>query len=230
MPIFRLSHEPVFPHPSLSEPEGILAVGGDLSPQRLVTAYSEGIFPWYSKGEPILWWSPDPRLVLEPAELHLSRSLRKTLRHGTYAITFDCAFHRVIRACAWMRQETGTWITQEMERAFIRLHRLGLAHSVEAWSEEEDESGAPLLAGGLYGLALGGVFFGESMFSLRPDASKAAFAVLMRRLLDMGCELVDCQVKSEHMIRFGAREIPRTLFLERLQSALARPVRSGSWR
>ncbi|MBF0126042.1 MAG: leucyl/phenylalanyl-tRNA--protein transferase, partial [Magnetococcales bacterium] len=160
MPIFRLSSDPIFPPPSLAEPEGILAVGGDLSARRLLVAYAEGIFPWYSQGEPILWWSPDPRLVLEPHELHISKSLQKTLRRNPYCITFDCAFPQVIHLCGQLRQESGTWITREMERAFIRLHRLGMAHSAEAWCEGED--GTPLLAGGVYGLAIGGVFYGES--------------------------------------------------------------------
>ncbi|MBF0214075.1 MAG: leucyl/phenylalanyl-tRNA--protein transferase [Magnetococcales bacterium] len=229
MPIFRLPHEPVFPDPALAEQEGLLAVGGDLSPRRLLAAYAEGIFPWYSKGEPILWWSPDPRLVLDPAALHLSRSLRKTLRRGTYTITFDCAFHHVIRACARAREETGTWITRDMERAFIQLHRLGLAHSAEAWILDETV-GAPQLVGGVYGLVLGAVFFGESMFSIRPDASKVAFVTLVDHLVALGCEMIDCQVASEHMMRFGAREMPRDQFLVSLRHALLKPMRSGSWR
>ncbi|MBF0341061.1 MAG: leucyl/phenylalanyl-tRNA--protein transferase [Magnetococcales bacterium] len=231
MPIFRLPPEPVFPDPSLAEKEGVLAVGGDLSPRRLLAAYSEGIFPWYSPGEPILWWSPDPRLILEPGELHLSHSLKKTLRRQTYLVTFDCAFPLVIRACAALRENgtVGTWITREMERAFTRLHRLGVAHSVESWSLDE-ESGAPRLAGGLYGLALGGVFFGESMFSLQPDASKAAFATLVGHLLRRGFDLIDCQVASAHLLRFGAREIPRELFLTRLRHSLRKPVPAGLWR
>lgn len=228
MPIFQLPHKPVFPHPSLAEPEGILAVGGDLSPQRLLVAYSEGIYPWYSKGEPILWWSPDPRVILNPGELHVPRSLAKTLRRETYLITFDCAFARVIRGCAQLRQDSGTWITQEMERAYIRLHRLGVAHSAEAWWQENEQT-PPLLAGGVYGVALGGVFFGESMFTLLPDASKAAFVVLVNRLTAMGFEMIDCQITTDHMRRFGAREISRSAFLSRLETALLRPIPSGPW-
>ncbi|MBF0438839.1 MAG: leucyl/phenylalanyl-tRNA--protein transferase [Magnetococcales bacterium] len=227
MPIYQLPREHQFPHPSQAEKEGILAVGGDLSPQRLLIAYSQGIFPWYSKGEPILWWSPDPRFVLDPKALHVPRSLQKTLRRGTYVTTFDCAFAMVIRGCAQVRQETGTWITLEMERAFIRLHRLGLAHSVETWILEEE---FPMLVGGVYGLNLGGIFFGESMFSLRPDASKVAFVTLVNRLVAMDCQLVDCQVASDHLSRFGARDIPREEFLSRLQTALLAPMQIGSWR
>ncbi|MBF0190518.1 MAG: leucyl/phenylalanyl-tRNA--protein transferase [Magnetococcales bacterium] len=229
MPIFRLPPEPVFPDPVLAGQEGLLAVGGDLSVRRLLVAYAEGIFPWYSKGEPILWWSPDPRLVLDPAELHVSRSLRKTLRRGTYVVTFDCAFAHVIRACARAREATGTWITRDMERAFIRLHRLGLAHSAESWILDE-ESGFPQLVGGVYGLALGAVFFGESMFSVQPDASKVAFVTLVDHLVASGFEMIDCQVASDHLLRFGAREMPRELFLSRLRTGLLKPRCVGSWR
>ncbi|MEO5347411.1 MAG: leucyl/phenylalanyl-tRNA--protein transferase [Magnetococcus sp. YQC-9] len=229
MPIFRLQPEPYFPDPSLAEPEGVLAVGGDLSPRRLVAAYAGGIFPWYSKGEPILWWSPDPRVVLEPADLHISHSLKKTLKRGIYTVTFDCAFDRVIRACAAAREESGTWITHEMERAFIRLHRLGLAHSAEAWLLDETND-QPVLAGGVYGLALGAVFFGESMFSVSDDASKVAFVLLIRRLVERGIEMIDCQVSTDHLSRFGARPIPRELFLERLRRLIAKPIPAGSWR
>ena len=170
MPIFRLPREVVFPDPSLAEPDGLLAVGGDLSPERLLRAYAEGIFPWFNEGSPILWWSPDPRLVLFPDELHVSSSLARTLRRGRYRVTADQAFGRVIRACSWTERpgQDGTWITDEMIAAYEELHRLGFAHSFEAWSGET-------LAGGLYGVSLGGAFFGESMFSERADASKAAF-------------------------------------------------------
>ncbi|MBF0628012.1 MAG: leucyl/phenylalanyl-tRNA--protein transferase [Magnetococcales bacterium] len=230
MPIFRLPHEPVFPDPVLAEPEGLLAVGGDLSPERLLAAYSEGIFPWYSKGEPILWWSPDPRLVLEPAQLHISHSLRKRLRRGTYAVTFDCAFPHVIRACAQARDaSSGTWITHDMERAFIRLHRMGLAHSAESWMLDADGQ-TPQLVGGVYGLSLGAIFFGESMFATQPDASKVAFVTLVDKLVTLGCELIDCQVASDHLLRFGAREISREHFLARLRHAQRQPNAPGSWR
>ena len=166
MPIYRLPSEPVFPDPARAEPDGLLAVGGDLSPERLLTAYAEGIFPWYSDPNPILWWSPDPRLVLEPAHLHVPRSLRKLLRGGRFRVTADRAFAQVIGRCAARERpgQDGTWITDEMRAAYVRLHELGFAHSFEAWEGER-------LAGGLYGVSLGGAFFGESMFAGRPDAS-----------------------------------------------------------
>ncbi len=224
MPIFRLPSDPIFPHPSLAEANGLLAVGGDLSPRRLLAAYSAGIFPWYSKDEPILWWSPDPRLVLEPDRLHIPRSLKKTIRRGTYTITFDCAFDQVIQGCAEVRQESGTWITQEMQAAYSNLHCLGLAHSVEAWEE------GGRLVGGLYGLALGGAFFGESMFALQADASKVALVVLVARLQSMGFSLVDCQMTTDHLLRFGAQEWARDRFLAQLHSALGSSVVGGLWR
>ncbi|NGZ05927.1 MAG: leucyl/phenylalanyl-tRNA--protein transferase [Magnetococcales bacterium] len=229
MTIFRLSHDLTFPNPELAEPEGLLAIGGDLSPKRLLAAYIEGIFPWYSKGDPILWWSPNPRLVLDPKELHVARTLRKSLRRGHYLVTFDCAFARVIRACGQLRAHEGTWITPEMERSFIRLHRLGLAHSAESWILDE-ESGDAVLVGGVYGLLMGAVFFGESMFSMQPDASKVAFVTMVDRLVTLGCELIDCQVASDHLMRFGAREIPRAAFLARLPELLVKPVPTGLWR
>lgn len=229
MPIYRLPAEPLFPPVSEAEPDGLLAVGGDLSPQRLLAAYAQGIFPWYSEGEPILWWSPDPRLVLEPAALHLPRSLAKVLRRGTYRITFDTAFDQVMAACAGVREENGggTWITPEMRAAYGRLHQLGHAHSVEAWLDPPEDP--PLLAGGLYGIALGGCFFGESMFFRRPDASKAAFVTLVRTLDRLGFTLIDCQQTTHHLVRFGAHEIPRHRFLSHLHHALRRPLPPGSW-
>jgi leucyl/phenylalanyl-tRNA--protein transferase len=222
--IFRLGREPVFPDPRNAEPDGLLAVGGDLSPRRLLTAYAEGIFPWYSDGSPILWWSPEPRLVLESSWLHVPRSLERTLRRGRYAVRADRAFGEVIRRCAAAErpQQRGTWITGEMIEAYEELHRLGYAHSVEAW----DEAG---LAGGLYGVSLGGAFFGESMFAERPDASKAAFVAAVRWLDRRGVRLVDCQVATEHLVRFGAREIPRADFLARLRGALDQPTLRGRW-
>lgn len=224
MAVFRLPREPIFPDPELAEPDGLLAVGGDLSPERLVAAYACGIFPWYGKGSPVLWWSPDPRMVLFPAELHLPRSLRRTMRSGRYRIGADAAFERVVRRCASSPRpgQEGTWITQDMARAYLRLHRLGLAHSIEAWEEDE-------LAGGVYGVSLGGCFFGESMYADRPDASKVAFAVLVEWLGARGFDLVDCQVDTEHVRRFGAREIPRREFLERLARSLERPTLRGRW-
>jgi leucyl/phenylalanyl-tRNA--protein transferase len=224
VPIHRLSREIAFPDPADAEPDGLLAVGGDLSPERLLAAYASGIFPWYDESTPILWWSPDPRLVLLPEGLHVPRSLARTIRRGTYAVTADAAFGRVIRRCAEARRpgQRGTWITGEMVRAYERLHRLGFAHSFEAWEGE-------VLAGGLYGVALGAAFFGESMFADRPDASKVAFVRAVEWLAARGVELVDAQVHTEHLERFGAREIPREEFLARLAHALAKPARPGRW-
>lgn len=224
MPIYRLPREPVFPEPRRAEPDGLLAVGGDLSPERLLQAYAAGIFPWFSEGSPILWWSPDPRLVLEPAWLHVPRSLARRVRRGRYAIAADTAFSLVVRRCAERTRpgQDGTWITAEMGFAYERLHRLGFAHSFEAW-----EGGA--LAGGLYGVSLGGAFFGESMFADRPDASKVAFVRAVGWLADRGVDLIDCQVKTDHLVRFGAREMPRAAFLARLERALARPTLRGKW-
>lgn len=224
MTVYRLPREPVFPDPERAEPDGLLAVGGDLSPRRLLAAYERGIFPWFSEKGPILWWSPDPRLVLRPEWLHLPRSLARTLRRGRYAVRADTAFAEVIAGCAAARRpgQRGTWITPEMIAAYERLHRMGFAHSFEAWEGEG-------LAGGLYGVSLGGAFFGESMFSERPDASKAAFAASVPWLADRGVALVDCQVRTEHLVRFGAREIPRAAFLAELRRALRRPTLQGKW-
>jgi leucyl/phenylalanyl-tRNA--protein transferase len=222
--VFRLPREPVFPDPELAEPDGLLAVGGDLSPERLLRAYREGIFPWYSDDTPILWWSPDPRMVLLPEELHVPRSLERTIRQGTYRIRADTAFVDVIRRCGETDRpgQDGTWITSEMVEAYERLHALGHAHSFEAWDDEG-------LAGGLYGVSLGAAFFGESMFADRPDASKAAFATAVQWMRGRGLELVDCQVDTDHLRRFGAREVPRSEFLARLRNALATPAARGRW-
>jgi len=223
VPVFRLDERLIFPPPELAE-DGLLAVGGDLSPDRLLLAYAMGIFPWYDEGQPILWHSPDPRLVLAAGELHVPRSLERTLRRGTFRITFDVAFGRVVDACAAAKRpgQNGTWITGEMRRAYKRLHRLGYAHSAEAWLGNR-------LAGGLYGVSLGGAFFGESMFAGAPDASKAAFVALVRRLEGWGIALIDCQVATEHLERFGARAWPRERFLAALGNALEVPTRRGSW-
>ena len=193
------------------EPNGLLAVGGDLSSVRLLNAYRSGIFPWYSDDQPILWWSPDPRMVLYPDRLKISRSLAKTLRNRQFVVTFDRAFARVMTACSAPRKkEQGTWITPEMLAAYRELHRIGYAHSVEVWFEEE-------LVGGLYGVSLGCVFFGESMFSIERDASKVALVHLTRLLKERGFQLIDCQVYSPHLVSLGAEEIERTRFCQELE-------------
>ncbi len=209
---------------ALSEPNGLLAVGGDLAPERLLAAYRRGIFPWYSPGEPILWWSPDPRMVLFPAEFKVSRSLGRTLRRGGYEVRLDTAFAQVIAACAQTprRGQQGTWIVPEMQAAYRRLHELGLAHSVETWVDGE-------LVGGLYGIALGRMFYGESMFSWRSDASKIAVAHLARYLERLGFGMVDCQMHTTHLASLGAREIPRDDFIARLDALVAAGPAPGPW-
>lgn len=209
---------------ALSEPNGLLAVGGDLAPERLLAAYRRGIFPWYSPGEPILWWSPDPRMVLFPAEFKVSRSLGRTLRRGGYEVRLDTSFARVIAACAQTprRGQHGTWIVPEMQAAYRRLHELGLAHSVETWVDGE-------LVGGLYGIALGRMFYGESMFSWRSDASKIAVAHLARYLERLGFGMVDCQMHTAHLASLGAREIPRDDFIARLDALVAAGSAPGPW-
>ncbi len=225
MPIFRLVDEPVFPPPDYADPSGLLAVGGDLSNERLLEAYRVGIFPWYSDDQPILWWSPDPRLVLDLKDFKISRSLRKTLKKEVFQVTFDRAFEEVIQACAVVPRaaQNGTWITEEMREAYINLHGLGYAHSVESWFGGK-------LAGGLYGVSLGKSFFGESMFHLKTDASKVALATLVEKLKSWDFHFIDSQMTTEHMVRLGAKELPRRIFLKRLQSALRHPTRRGRWR
>jgi leucyl/phenylalanyl-tRNA--protein transferase len=225
MPIFRLVDEPIFPPPDYADPSGLLAVGGDLSKERLLEAYRLGIFPWYSDDQPILWWSPDPRLVLDLKDFKISRSLSKTLKKGVFQVTFDHAFEEVIQACAVVPRaaQNGTWITEEMQEAYINLHGLGYAHSVESWFGGK-------LAGGLYGVSLGKAFFGESMFRLKTDASKVALATLVEKLKSWDFHFIDSQMTTEHMVRLGAKELPRRIFLKRLQSALRHPTRRGRWR
>jgi leucyl/phenylalanyl-tRNA---protein transferase len=217
MPVYYLPKEPIFPPPSEAEPNGLVAVGGDLSPQRLLAAYSEGIFPWFSQGDPILWWSPDPRLILTPERLHISKSLKKAIRKDSFHITFNCAFAEVIKNCSQANrgpeQGGGTWITEDMLAAYVELHKLGHAHSVEAWVLEDDQA---VLAGGCYGVLMGSCFFGESMFHCRPNASKIAFVALVEDLKKRGVSLIDCQMKTDHLLTFGAWEIPREQFLSRL--------------
>jgi leucyl/phenylalanyl-tRNA--protein transferase len=224
VPVFRLDERLAFPPPALAE-DGLLAVGGDLRPERLLLAYASGIFPWFDDGQPILWHSPDPRMVLEAGRLHVPVSLRKVMRRRPYRLALDTAFEAVIAGCAAARRPEGpgTWITPEMIAAYAELHRLGFAHSAEAWAGDE-------LAGGLYGVSLGGAFFGESMFSRRPDASKIAFVALVEQLERWGITLVDCQVHTGHLERFGAEEWPRTRYLGVLRKALEEKTRRGSWR
>lgn len=222
MVIYRLFEDPIFPHPHEADADGLLALGGDLSPERLLVAYSNGIFPWFNEDSPILWWSPDPRMVLFPSELIISRSLARTVRKGEFDITYDTAFERVITACATTPRpgQDGTWIVPEMVDAYIDLHCLGFAHSVEAWQDGE-------LAGGLYGVAVGRAFFGESMFWRRSNASKVAFVHLVERLRAHGYHFIDCQQKTAHLASLGARPISRGDFLLRLSRAVT--VKSEQW-
>ena len=202
---------------ALRSPNGLLCAGGELTPQRLIEAYRHGIFPWFSEGDPVLWWSPDPRMVLFPGELKVSRSLRKTLQRGIYETRFDTTFREVMEACAAPREgQNGTWIMPEMVAAYTRLHHMGLAHSVESWSGGE-------LVGGLYGIALGKVFFGESMFTRAPDASKVALVRLVEHLKAQDYRVVDCQQATAHLASLGAREIPRKEFSKLLQESIQYP-------
>jgi len=214
-----------FPPAELASPEGLLAVGGDLRVERLLEAYRHGIFPWYNDDQPILWWSPDPRAVLFPDQLHISRSLKRTMRLGGFTVTLDTRFRDVMRGCAGPRPQYpdgGTWITKEMTEAYVQLHELGYAHSVEAWQEGR-------LVGGLYGVALGGIFFGESMFTRVPDASKVALVSLVRQLQAWGFRIFDCQQPSRHIKMLGAEDISRRDFLDHLAGALTLPDRRGQW-
>ncbi len=225
MPVFTLSKQLSFPPPHLAIKEGLLAIGGDLSVERLLLAYRSGIFPWYSQGEPILWWSPNPRLVLYPQELRISRSLRKVIKRKIFQVTFDQSFDDVIQACAEAKRTygDGTWITDEMKDAYCDLHRHGHAHSVEAWQDNK-------MVGGLYGISIGRAFFGESMFSKVSNASKVAFVTFVETLKRLRFDLIDCQVKTDHLIRFGAREIPRKSFLEQVEKAVSRSnLRAGDF-
>lgn len=207
---------------ALRDPNGLLAAGGDLTPDRLIQAYRHGCFPWFQDGQPILWWSPDPRTVLLPSELHVSRSLSKVLRQERYRVSFDQCFTEVIRACAAPRSYAAeTWITSPMQDAYLELHKRGIAHSVEVWRGQE-------LVGGLYGLAMGQLFFGESMFSRADNASKVGFATLVERLRAWGFVLIDCQMPTEHLISLGARSIPRTEFAQYLKNHLDQPC-SADW-
>jgi leucyl/phenylalanyl-tRNA--protein transferase len=223
MPVFALTEDILFPPAHLADRSGLVAIGGDLSPARLLVAYRQGIFPWYGEGDPLLWWSPHPRFVLTPRELHISGSLRALLRKNTFAVTFDRDFPAVIAACGRSRPgRDKTWITSEMREAYLTLHELGYAHSVEAWQGGN-------LVGGLYGVSLGRCFFGESMFTEVSNASKAAFVRLVERLGECDFTLIDCQVFTRHLHSLGARMIARNTFLNRLRLALAHPTLRGNW-
>lgn len=226
--MFRLSRNPRdlrFPSVELASPEGLVAIGGDLRPERLLEAYRHGIFPWYDDDQPILWWSPDPRAVLFPDRLHVSRSLERTMRRGSFTITLDTCFRDVMTECAGPRPqypEGGTWITPAMIEAYTKLHELGHAHSIETWH-------AGQLVGGVYGVAIGGAFFGESMFSRTANASKVALVTLVRQLQTWGFQIFDCQQTSPHVMRLGAEEIPRRDFIKHLATAIMFPDRRGRW-
>lgn len=224
--MFRLNqHDLRFPAVDQASPEGLLAVGGDLRPERLLQAYRHGIFPWYNDDQPILWWSPDPRAVLFPDKLHVSRSLKRTFRSNVFTLTLDTCFREVMTQCAGPRPqypEGGTWITDDMLNAYTRLHELGYAHSVETWQDDR-------LVGGLYGVAIGGAFFAESMFTRVDDASKVALVKLVTQLQAWNFRLIDCQQFSPHVSRFGAEEIPRSVFIRYLTQALTIPDRRGRW-
>lgn len=231
MPIYLLSdHDISFPPPHLATPEGILAIGGDLSSTRLIAAYTQGIFPWFNPGEPILWWSPDPRFVLYPSELRISKSMRPYFNQQKFKVTFDQDFRQVISACQQRMAESkrrqrssGTWITEEMQQAYYQLHELGYAHSVEVWQDNS-------LVGGLYGLALGKIFFGESMFTTVNNASKFGFISLVKALQKQNFALIDCQQETRHLASLGARAIPREDFLLLLKQHIKEDnVVTGKW-
>lgn len=226
MPVFQLPREILFPDPDFAEPNGLLAVGGDLSHERLLAAYRLGIFPWYAKGEPILWWSPAPRLILLPEEFHLPKRLARIIRKKTFSTTVDTAFSEIITECAESRIAAGegTWITEEMKNAYTRLHELGYAHSIECWQDN-------VIVGGLYGVCLDGIFFGESMFSLVSNSSKVALASLVSLCRQKDIKVIDCQMTTTHLLKFGAREISRTAFQQYLNTLIGRTTdRNEKWR
>ena len=225
MPVYQLLQDSyIFPSTWEAEPDGLLAVGGDLSPGRLLEAYAQGIFPWFSDQEPIMWWSPAPRLVLFPEELHISRSMRPLFNKKVFRVTVDTAFERVIQSCktVYRPDQLGTWITRDMVNAYTQLHHLGFAHSVEVWQEKE-------LVGGLYGIALGSCFFGESMFAKVSNASKYGFIWAVKAMERLGFQLIDCQTKTGHLVSLGAREIDRQEFEALLDQALEHKHIQGSW-
>lgn len=224
MPVFLLSDTIEFPPPHLATEDGLLAVGGDLSQKRLLLAYRMGIFPWFSNNEPILWWSPDPRFVLYPHEIKVSKTLKKVIKKDMFSVTMDLAFNEVINQCAQVRlgKNQGTWIVKDMIDAYCNLHESGFAHSVEVWLQGD-------LVGGLYGVSLGMCFFGESMFTLVSNASNVGLVKLVEHLKELSFDLIDCQVPTEHLIRFGARQIPRMRFLNQLKKSLNAPTQRGKW-
>jgi leucyl/phenylalanyl-tRNA--protein transferase len=223
MPVFRLDDRLVFPPVHLAE-DGLLALGGDLKPERLLLAYTQGIFPWYAENLPILWHSPDPRMIMTTRDLIVQKSLRKAIRRRPYELKMDTAFGQVLEGCASVPRpgQSGTWLIPEMVDAYMKLHDLGFAHSIEAWEGDT-------LVGGLYGVSLGAAFFGESMFARATDASKIAFVASVRQLDAWNIGLIDCQVHTEHLERFGAYEVTRARYLELLQIALDEPTRRGRW-
>ncbi|MBU3111344.1 leucyl/phenylalanyl-tRNA--protein transferase [Clostridium lacusfryxellense] len=214
MPIYRLSKDLAFPDPSLSEEDGLLAIEGDLSPERLLLAYSNGIFPWFSDDEPILWWSPNPRFIIYPKDIRISHSMKKLIKKNTYKVSFDTCFREVISNCSNVRKDTGTWITNEMIEAYCILHELGYAHSIETWFDGK-------LVGGLYGISIGKCFFGESMFSTMDNASKVAFITLGKALEEKGFSIIDCQVHTNHLESLGAVFMPRETFLEVIKKGIS---------
>ncbi len=225
MPFYRLpDDEIVFPDPRYGDEDGLIAMGGDLSTERLLFAYEEGLFPWYGEDDPILWWSPDPRFVLYPDELKVAKSMRPYFNQQKYQVTIDTEFEKIIHGCKKQKRkgQDGTWITDEMEKAYIRLHKLGYAHSVEVWDGKT-------IVGGLYGVSLGKMFFGESMFTLKPNASKFGFIVLVKKLEALGFWLIDAQQKTKHLGSLGAKEISRDLFLDYLQKNKKEKTLRGNW-
>ena len=224
MPIFRMSENMIFPPVRMADESGLLAFGGNLNVDSLLSAYSSGIFPWFSDDQPILWWSPDPRLVLYFKNFRVSKSLNKLIKKEIFHVTMDTAFKEVIYECASLdyRKDDGTWIVPQMIDAYCRLHQVGYAHSVEAWHDGQ-------LVGGLYGVSLGKSFFGESMFTRKSNASKVAFVYLVRFLEKEGFDFIDCQVSTEHLISFGACEVERSLFLKQLDKSLKTPSKKGRW-
>jgi leucyl/phenylalanyl-tRNA---protein transferase len=224
MPVFELTEQILFPDVSYAEEDGLLAIGGDLSIPRLLTAYSQGIFPWYSKGQPILWWSPDPRFILVPGKFHLAESMKRKIRSNTFELKIDQQFSRVISKCASVRREgeTGTWITAEMKRAYTDLFDAGFAHSFESYYDGK-------LVGGLYGVSIGKAFFGESMFHTMTDASKAALYLLVKKALEYDLLFIDAQMETRHLSSLGAEPLARDEYIKLLNKAIEFPTRKGKW-